>query len=151
MKVLRFCSLVFLVSLLIVSFVTNSWASAMWPKKKGKLCWEVNNNQTGLVGTCTLQITNMGDNHYSLHGRLTEKDGKVVPIVGSAEIEGNSILMILTNAGGNGTDTMFTRTLSVTLDKSTLDGTHQLIVHNYSNSSVGHGYTTGTDTLISCQ
>lgn len=151
MKRLRFCSFVFLISLLIWSFAASSWASNVWPKKRGKLCWEVNNNQTGLVGTCTLQITNMGDNHYSLHGRLTEKDGKVVPIVGSAEIDGNSILMILTNARGNGTDTMFTRTLSVILDKSTLDGTHQLIVHNYSNGSVGHGYTTGTDTLVSCQ
>lgn len=150
MKIVRLCSFIFLICLISVSFVASSWASNTWPKKRGKLCWEVNNNQTGLVGTSTLQITNMGDNHYSLHGRLTQKDGKVVPVIGSAEIEGNSILMILTNAGGNGTDTMFTRTLYVILDKSTLDGTHQLIAHNYSNGSVGHWYTTGTDTLVSC-
>ena len=150
MKIVRHCSFIFVICLISVSFVASSWASNTWPKKRGKLCWEVNNTQTGLVGTRTLQITNMGNNHYSLHGRLTGKDGKVSPIVGSAEIKDNSILMILTTAGGNGTDTMFTNTLSVTLDKSTLDGTHQLIGHNYSNSLMSQTYTTGTDTLISC-
>lgn len=151
MKALRFCSLAFLISLLIGSFVTNSWASATWPKKKGKLCWELNNNQTGLVGTRTLQITNVGNNHYSLHGRLTTKEGKVMPLVGSAEIDGNNVLMILTTAGGNGTDTMYSNALSVILDKSTLNGTHQLISHNYANGVINQTYTTGTETLVSCQ
>lgn len=151
MKVIRLCSFIFLVCLISVSFVASSWAANKWPKRRGKLCWELNNNQTGLVGIRTIQIINVGDNHYSLHGRLTTKEGKVLPLVGSAEIDGDSILMVLTTAGGNGTDAMHINTLSATLDKSTLNGTHQLIVHNYANGLMSQAYTTGTETLVSCQ
>ena len=148
MKMFRLGSFIFLISLLSWSCVASVWASDQWPKKRGELCWD---NNIGSGGTRTLLITNMGNGHYSLHGRYTPKEGQVRPVVGSAEIVDDSIFMILTSAGKNNAGLLVTSTLYVVLDKSTLNGTSEIINHGYTGSEISQTYATGTETLVSCK
>lgn len=121
----------------------------------GDFCW-----QSGDV-IVKLGVSHMGGGHYLLAGKMIKSDGTLHNIVnGNAEIVGNNIYVTLVHSG-NGNGAMWTGTVLVTLDISTLNGTAEGIGHdrNYSDQPFVSGgifidsdteYSTGSLTFISC-
>jgi len=102
--------------------------SDLWPKNKGEVCWTTNGEIVRLAVVRTL------NNHYLIHGTITEAGHKDTLINGNAEIIGDEVMMHTTLSWAR-VDEVNTYSGIVTLDLTTLNGTYEGLSNYYVKSS----------------
>jgi len=116
MKLAESCRSVAIFLFLFIPFGSIDAVSAEpWtPPTKQDVCWKTSDGSV----VVTFRFTNVGGNHYQLCGRATGKDGGIEPVIGSAEINGNTIYMTTISTGSN-TDETWTFTGRWILNRTT--------------------------------
>ncbi|MHC4687065.1 MAG: hypothetical protein ACYTEW_22570 [Planctomycetota bacterium] len=116
MKILRFAVISFFIVLGLLVLVGSPSVQAA--NYLGEFCWQ---DEEG--GILRLAITNMGDGHYIVNGRLTPTVGNVEAVHGNAEVVlgGTKVLIHLTTSGFDASDA-WSYTGTAVLNLPGLDG-----------------------------
>ncbi len=109
-------ALLFFAILTFWSGIGHAGTSA-WPNSKGEICLE--NTTTGRF--VKLAVVRVIGNHFAINGIVTDADGSKTLVSGSAEVDGDGILMHIT-ASGYAAGEVHGLIGSAQLDASTLDG-----------------------------
>ncbi len=114
----------------------------------GDFCWSAGPDG----GILKVGVTSVGGGHHIVNGKILDPGGGRPDIVsGSAEIDGTNILVTLVDSGNDET-AMWTNTISITIDLSTMNGKYEYIGHdrNYTDLSIDTDYDTGSLTFTQC-
>jgi hypothetical protein len=127
--VLLFVLFIFLLSwVCIPKAEAASTAPSLWPKTSGVLCWQLTEGAT-VVGILKLGVARTVENYYLLNGEIIVNGGTHNIIFGTARVGIDKVLMTVT-ATGTG-ETMATGIGRVILAKDSLNGTIEVIGHDY--------------------
>jgi hypothetical protein len=151
MRVLRYL----LLFVLSVTFVINSFivsdvrAANLWPSKSRTLCWVI--AASDMSGFLKLRVASVGGGNYILNGTVIVDDSIHDIVNGNSVVSGNNVLMAL-KGSWNDSESMWTTTTNIVLDKTTLNGTFEWISQdfNYSDLSINTQHKTGSLTHILC-
>jgi len=96
MKTLKVAVLLGVAVVLSTSLISGSTSegSSAWVSAVGEYCWELDDG-----AIIRLQITNVGNQHYLLNGRLEDPDGRIQPMIGNAEMKAGKVYMVTTSVG----------------------------------------------------
>jgi hypothetical protein len=125
MKVLKFVVPLVVATVLLASWLSISTIEASGPglRSASEYCWELDDG-----AIIRLAVTNVGNQHYLLNGRLEELDGRIQPMIGNAEIKDGKVYMVITSAGAGPLPSSETSAIigRAVLDLPSLNGTIEI-------------------------
>ncbi len=112
-------------------------------------CFEVVMEDGTLLGIAKLEISHIVDGHYIVRGKAYYDDLQVIQ--GSAEIDGDNILLTATHTSKGNTNLSIGAS-HILIDRTTFNGTSEVVMHNlnYSDMSISRDYETAFLTNIPC-
>ena len=114
MRIFRFAVISFFIVLGLLVLVGSSSVEAA--TYYGEYCW-----QDAEGGILRLAVTDMGNGHLLVNGRLTPTVGNVEAVHGNAEVVGTQVIIHITTSGFDADD-IWSYTGNVVLDVQSLDG-----------------------------
>jgi len=121
----------------------------------GDYCWryEVTHNGDTDTGIIRVAVTDMGNGHYFLNGKVTEEGEPTIQAThGNAEIANDKVYLTLNTAGADHEE-MCADTTYIVLDWPSLNGTFEVIgiCYKYDSQKIeGEHVGPGTVTFITC-
>jgi hypothetical protein len=149
MKILRFLFVLSVIFVLNSFVVSDVRAANLWPRGSRTLCWVM--TASDMSGFLKLRITSAGGGNYILSGTVIVDDKLHDIVNGSSVLSGNNVL-IAVKGSWNDSESMWTATTNIVLDKTTLNGTYDWLSQdfNYSDLSINTQHKTGSLTHILC-